>query len=292
MTSYRKSKKRQQVKSERRILPLLLIPIFLAIMFISSIELLRPSLEQEEFNDLSAMVHAQESIEIENPAADETYRDDIQTEISDNVIPEVSDTVLETEQTMLPQYVPIYEKNPDLFGWIHIEGTSVDYPVMHSPDEPERYLQKGFNGEYSVSGVPFMAAECYGGCGNYILYGHNMKNGSMFHTIMSYENEDFWQEHPLIHFDTLYQSGAYKVFGAFYSKAYYVDDADVFRVYDYTDLRDEAVFYEFAEQAKAASLYDTGVEAQYGDEFITLITCAYHAANERFIVVAVRDTEK
>ena len=134
-----------------------------------------------------------------------------------------------------------------------------------------------------------MAANCYEGCGNYILYGHNMKNGSMFHTIMSYADETFWKKHPVIRFDTLYQAGEYKVYAVFYSKVYYVEDNDVFRVYNYTDLNDEAVFYEFAKQAENASLYDTGVEVEYGDTFITLITCAYHTDNGRFVVVAVKE---
>lgn len=81
------------------------------------------------------------------------------------------------------------------------------------------------------------------------------------------------------------------MYAAFYSKAYYVEDEDVFRVYDYTDLNDEALFYEFVEQAESASLYDTGVDVEYGDTFITLITCSYHTDNGRFVVIAVKDKE-
>ena len=277
-------------KSRRRIWPLLLIPVFASLMIISVIELIRPSAEQNDFEELSAMVHASRPAETEHTCPTEIFCEETQSEITEDVLPTSEPANIETEKSMLANYIPIYEMNTDSFGWIHIEGTVIDYPVMHTPDEPERYLRKNLSGEYSLSGVPFMAADCYEGCGNYILYGHNMKNGSMFHAIMSYGDEAFWKEHPTICFDTLYQTGEYKVYAAFYSKAYYVEDKDVFRVYDYTDLNDEETFYEFAEQAKRESLYDTGVEVKYGDEFITLITCSYHTRNGRFVVIAVRES--
>lgn len=283
--------KNKHPKSKQRIWPLLLIPVFASLMIISVIELLRPSVEQNDFEELSAVVHASEFFETEHINPTDISGAENQLEITEDVRPTSEPANMETEKSMLANYIPIYEMNTDLFGWIHIEGTVVDYPVMHSPDESERYLRNNLNGEYSLSGVPFMAADCYEGCGNYILYGHNMKNGSMFHAIMSYADERFWEEHPTICFDTLYQTGEYKVYAAFYSKAYYVEDEDVFRVYDYTDLNDEALFYEFVEQAESASLYDTGVDVECGDTFITLITCSYHTDNGRFVVIAVKDKE-
>lgn len=279
-------------KSNWRIFPLLLIPCFLAVMIVSIVELIRPGAEQNEFQELSAIVHSSDTSEPEHKEPTEisaSKKEPISTEpisMEDTLVADEA-VDMNTEPAMLANYIPIYEMNPDLCGWIWLEGTVLDYPVMQSPDEPERYLRKNLSGEYSLSGVPFMAADCYEGCGNYILYGHNMNNGSMFHTIMYYADENFWEKHPTICFDTLYSTGEYKVYAAFYSKAYYVEDRDVFRVYDYTDLKDEAVFHEFAEQAKNASLYDTGVNAEYGDEFITLITCSYHTRNGRFVVVAV-----
>lgn len=83
------------------------------------------------------------------------------------------------------------EQNPDFFGWISIEGTELNYPVMHTPKDEEYYLRRDFNGEDSQSGVPFLSASCYEGCGNYLIYGHNMKNGSMFATLLAYADRDF-----------------------------------------------------------------------------------------------------
>ena len=190
------------------------------------------------------------------------------------------------EPTMLPAYASIYEQNQDLFGWIKIEDTMLNYPVMHTPEDPEHYLRRAFDNSGAVSGVPFLDGACFTGCGNYIIYGHNMKNGTMFSAITAYADEQYWREHPVIYFDTLYETGTYEVIAAFYSKAYSKDEANVFRYYEYTDLSDPARFAKYIMQVKSAALYDTGISANYGDDLITLSTCEYHVKNGRFVVVA------
>ena len=192
----------------------------------------------------------------------------------------------EPTPTGFHRYDALYEQNHDLFGWVCIDGTKLNYPVMHTPDDPERYLRRAFDGTYSVSGVPFLDGSCYEGCGNYIVYGHHMKNGSMFAALADYADESFWQEHPVVRFDTLDGAGEYEVLAAFYSKAYKVTDRTAFRYYNYTDLTDEAVFDEYLGLVREASLYDTGVTAEYGDQLLTLSTCSYYTANGRFVVVA------
>ncbi len=184
------------------------------------------------------------------------------------------------------KYDALHEQNPDLFGWIEIDGTKINYPVMHTPDDPEYYLHRAFDGTKSSSGVPFLDGDCYEGCGNYIVYGHHMKNGSMFAALADYKDEDFWKEHPVIRFDTLTEAGEYEVLSAFYAKVYRVDDENAFRFYAYTDLTDEETFNEFVSRASEASLYDTGVTAAYGDTLLTLTTCSYHTSNGRFVVIA------
>ena len=113
-----------------------------------------------------------------------------------------------------------------------------------------------FNGEDSQSGVPFLSASCYEGCGNYLIYGHNMKSGSMFATLLAYADRDFWGQHPSIRF------------------------------YQYTDLCDPDIFTEYMEQVQEAALYDTGINAKHGDSLLTISTCSYHTKNGRFVVVA------
>ena len=116
----------------------------------------------------------------------------------------------ELEPGMLAAYAPLFERNPDLFGWIKIENTKLNYPVMYTPDDPEYYLRRAFDSSNSMSGVPFLDGRCFEGCGNYLIYGHHMKNGTMFAPITSYVKEEFWQKHPVIRFDTLYETGTYE----------------------------------------------------------------------------------
>ena len=97
---------------------------------------------------------------------------------------------------------PLFERNADCIGWVYIEGTAVDYPVMHTPDDPQRYLRKNFDKEYSSAGVPFLNGICTLDCDHLILYGHNMKKGTMFSDVTQYRNKNYYLEHPIIEFET------------------------------------------------------------------------------------------
>lgn len=194
----------------------------------------------------------------------------------------------ETEQAeaeMLPQYAALYARNPDLFGWLRIEGTAIDYPVMYSPGDPERYLHANFAGDYSFSGVPFVDGSCTADSDNLIIYGHNMLDGSMFRSLLDYQYKAFWQEHPTIAFDTLYEQGEYEVLASFYDRVYYEYETN-FKFYRFIDAKDPADFDNAMENFQKKRIYDTGVTASYGDRLITLVTCAYHTQNGRFVVVA------
>lgn len=198
-------------------------------------------------------------------------------------------TTAESVAPSLSPYTALKEGNADLFGWIKIEGTKLDYPVMYTPEEPEYYLRRAFDKSNSVSGVPFLDGNFIEGGNHYLIYGHNMKNGTMFHALLDYAEPEFWNEHPSITFDTLQKNGSYTVIGAFYSRVYYQDETDVFRFYAYSDLSDPEVFLEYVNNVAAASLYDTGESAAYGDTLLTLVTCSYHTKNGRFVVVARKE---
>ena len=194
--------------------------------------------------------------------------------------------LLTTEDGVLLEYAALYEQNHNLFGWVSIKDTDLNYPVMYTPDDPEYYLRRAFDGSSSLSGTPFLDARCFSGCGNYILYGHHMNNGTMFTTLLSYVDKEFWRKHPTIQFDTMYEKGGYAVLAAFYAEICPEDAEGVFRYYNYTDLREKAVFEDYLRQVKSAALYDTGVEAEHGGQLLTFSTCSYHTENGRFVVVA------
>lgn len=192
------------------------------------------------------------------------------------------------ERSVLPQLAPLYVQNPDLFGWLRIEGTPIDYPVMFTPNDPEYYLHRDFYGEKLNSGSLFVDSACPPDGNYYLIYGHSMKNKTMFGTLKQYANRSYWEEHRTVQFCTLYEKRTYTVIAAFYSKVDGAKKSVGFHYYDYRDLSDPVVFREFVSGVLDASLYDTGVGAEYGDELITLSTCNKRLSNGRFVVVAKR----
>lgn len=189
------------------------------------------------------------------------------------------------ERGILPQYEQLHEANADFYGWLSIDGTKIDYPVMYSPDEPGKYLYADFNGNYSLSGTPFLDELCSPGSDNLLIYAHNMLDGSMFKDLLGYEEQDFCTGHPVIVFNTLYEQREYEVLAAFYDKIYQQTD-DCFKFYQFIDAENEDDFNYAISQFEEKALYDTGVTAEYGQQLITLITCTYQTENGRFVVVA------
>ena len=221
-----------------------------------------------------------ESNATEDATAEETKTADMSGEILGS-----SESTDEAE--ILPHLAEMYAQNPDLAGWIKIEDTVVDYPVMYTPEDGEKYIYADFQGKFNVAGLPFIEDDCRMDpeSDNLIIYAHNMKNGSMFASLMKYQKETYWKEHPTILFSTLHEEREYEIVSAFYDKVYYQHET-CFKFYQFIDARDEAHFEEAMDYYYEHALYDTGVTAEYGDRLITLVTCAYHIENGRFVVVA------
>ncbi len=245
--------------------------LFLTSAGLLTVTLLRSSAENADFERLAGQVASS-------------------TPLSTPHQPEAQDDK-ETAPVLLPQYAALYKQNTDLAGWIRIEGTKIDYPVMLTPWEPEFYLRRAFDKTPSQSGVPFLGEGCSEDGKNAILYGHNMENGTMFADLLSYAQEEFWQEHPIVRFDTLTAEGEYEVLAVFYAQAYTRQDETAFRYGEYTDLRESARFSEYLQQIQERALYDTGVEAKHSDSLLTLSTCSNHTEDGRFVVVAVKKAE-
>lgn len=192
------------------------------------------------------------------------------------------ESVEESVSKQLEAYAQLKEQNSDFIGWISIEGTNIDYPVMQSVDEPEFYLNHDFNKNYSVYGLPFLDENCMlGESNNLIIYGHHMTNETMFHEISYYKNQNFWIEHPLIQFNTLDEVAEYEVVACFCWDA----EGDDFRFNQYTDL-DQSKFSEYMANIYERQYYSTEIEPLYGDELLTLVTCDYTYNNGRFVLVS------
>ena len=188
---------------------------------------------------------------------------------------------------VLPKYQSLYSKNNEMFGWIEIKNTHINYPVMQSTTDNNEYLHADFFGNYLYAGIPFADATCSRNSDNIILYGHNMKNGTMFHDIMNYKDKSYWQKNPTIMFSDLTKDYTYEIVAAFYDRVYKKSEK-VFKFYQFINAESKEDFDYAISQFKQKSIYDTGVDVQYGDKLITLVTCAYHVENGRFVVVARR----
>ena len=131
-------------------------------------------------------------------------------ELPMTVAPAESVTDTETETSAEPTEQPAAERNiqalitenADCIGWLSIDGTNISYPVMYSPSEPQKYLRRNFYGKYSQSGVPFLDGRCDLQSSNLIIYGHNMRNGTMFSDLKKYVGKDFLNAHRTVKFET------------------------------------------------------------------------------------------
>lgn len=188
--------------------------------------------------------------------------------------------------TVLPKYETLYKSNNKLIGWIKIADTNIDYPVMQTTDN-EYYLNHNFDQEESKAGALFLDYQCdvVSGCDNYIIYGHHLSSGGMFSKLSDYQSKSYYEKHKYINFDTIYEEGTYQVMFAFRSRVYDSDQV-VFKYYQFINATSEEEFTSYMNEMRKDSFYDTGVEAYYGDQLLTLSTCDYNEKNGRFVVVA------
>lgn len=199
--------------------------------------------EKEDFNALAELVE----IPVTNPP------------ITSEPLP--AETVEPSEATepeeSLRDLSPLFEQNSECIGWLSIPNTAVNYPVMHTPKNPQKYLRMNFYGEYSQSGVPFLDYRCSPDSGNLLIYGHNMKNGTMFGELKSYTDPAFCANHPIIEFQTA---------GGLF--CYTVSEVKI------TDTSDK--WYE-----------DIGSELFEGKRCLVLSTC-YGGGNGRLLIIAIK----
>lgn len=196
------------------------------------------------------------------------------------------DDTADTLPDILPEYQTLYSLNKRLIGWVKIDDTYIDYPVLQTVNN-DYYLNHNFDQEEDKNGSIFLDKDCsiYPRSTNLILYGHHMRSGRMFGQLNKYSSEKFYKEHKYIQFDTIYEKGTYEVMYVFRSKIYEESEI-VFKYYQFTDAVSETEYESNMKQMADMSLYDTGVNAEYGDELLTLSTCDYYTSDGRFVVVA------
>lgn len=207
-----------------------------------------------------------------------------QSEESPEAVPAEAGTALKENP-----YAGAFAENPDIQGWLQVEGTVIDYPILQREGEDEYYLYRNFMGEDDKSGSLILDEDSSVSGGefttNLLIHGHNMKDGSMFGELEEYKSEDFCKEHKYMKLYTRDGEHNYEVIAVFESQVYYSTD-QVFKYYYFFQADTEEEFDYFYDNIKELSMYDTGVTAEFGDKFLTLSTCAYHVEDGRFVVVA------
>lgn len=181
----------------------------------------------------------------------------------------------------------LMEENADVAAWLTIPGTEIDYPVMQTPENEDYYLYRDFYGNENQNGSLLISAGCdiENENTNWIIHGHNMRSGAMFGSLLNYRKKSYMKDHNLIFLDTLEGRRTYEIIAVFESQVYHENDY-VFKYYQCYDIESWEEFDSFYNNIKRLSLYNTNVEAVYGDHFLTLSTCSYHTENGRFVVVA------
>lgn len=212
---------------------------------------------------------------------DKNLQNELINNISTNVLEE------DAQNEVIDTVKELQNENADVKAWIKINDTNINYPVVQTNDN-DYYLYRNYRKENSNYGSIFIDknSDIENTNSNIIMYGHNMKDGSMFGDLLKYEDEEYYNNHKYIEFVTNTNSSTYEIIAVFKSRIFYKNEKDVFRYYYYTDLDTEEDYNYYIDNCKQLSLYDTGVNAEYGEQIITLITCEYSSENGRMVVVA------
>ena len=180
--------------------------------------------------------------------------------------------------------------NPDFAAWLHIDDTLIDYPVMKSPEsDPEFYLHRDFDKNESSSGCLFVGAGCTIDSDAFIVYGHNMSNGTMFGELDSYADYDYADGHQVIVLATPSEVRHYRVFASFQSRIYAEGESGL-RYYDQVGWLSQDDYDELVGTVRAMSEIDIKNAPTYPQQLLFLSTCSYHTDEGRFVVVAYRES--
>jgi sortase B len=250
--------RRKKAKAWLYVIP---VSILVAVLVISSGFALRVYLAERR--DQNSLARLREEIKTEKPPENETT-------------------------TFVNRYESVMEQNADFACWLNIPDTSIDYPVMKtSEDDPEFYLRRGFDKEYSFAGTLFIGGGCNLDSDSFIIYGHNMDTDTMFGELDRYADPDYALKHRFINIGTPTEDRVYRVYAAFQTRIYSADE-NVFKYYEQIGALDEPAYRDTVAQIRSMSMFDLADAPQYPAQLLFLSTCSYHTKNGRFVVAAYR----
>ena len=275
----------EKTKAKRKRISIIIYLLLTALIILSLIYIINFFSLKQEAKEQSKLLNAIDIYEKE--VAKNTLEDE------ERVIEENEETVIgknteeqkkETERML--QVKQLQGQNTDIVGWLEIENTNINYPVLQGADN-NYYMTHNYKNEKSKNGSIFLEANYNWNIpsNNLLIYGHNLGNGMMFQELLKYEKKSFYQEHPVIRFTTAEEDAEYEIISVFKSRVYYKSEKNVFRYYYFINNESEEEYNEFVKNAKNASLYPIDATASYGDQLITLSTCSYYVEDGRFAVV-------
>ena len=202
--------------------------------------------------------------------------------VSEDLSPESEKTDSESkEPVILEKYQDLHTKYPDIVGWIF------DYPILMNKEDSNYYLYRNFKKEESKHGSIYLNNECDLNLKSSIslVYGHNMKDDTMFGGLKKYLDKDFYEKNRIINLDTLYEENQYEVVGVFLSKIYKQDELEVFKYYNYKGKLSEDDFNDYKNGVSQLLKIGDLSEVKYGDTLVELVTCDYHEEDGKLIVL-------
>ena len=213
-----------------------------------------------------------------------------ETKIVDTIEVDENKVTKESTKRMI-QVKSLQQENSDVVGFLEIENTNISYPVVQGKDN-EYYMTHNYKREKSKNGAIFLDKDYDWNIpsNNYLIYGHNLNNGTMFQELLKYANESYYKNHPTISFTTADEECVYEIISVFRSKVYYTSD-NVFKYYFFINPKTEETYNDYIKNIKEIYLYNIEKTANYGTQLITLSTCSYHVKDGRFVVVGAKKEE-
>ena len=286
-------KKTKAKRKQIHVIIYLLLSILMAlsiIYIINFFSLKQEAKEQSKLLNTTNILTMEDTNEfVQNNLENET--ENVEADLEENkdttATENMEEKAQETERML--QVKQLQEQNADIVGWLEIENTNINYPVLQGTDN-SYYMTHNYKKENSKNGAIFLDANYNWNIpsNNLLIYGHNLGNGMMFQELLKYEKKEFYQEHPVIRFTTKDEDAQYEIISVFKSRVYYKSEKNVFRYYYFINNKSEEEYNQFVKNAKNASLYPIDATANYGDQLITLSTCAYYVEDGRFVVVGRR----
>lgn len=281
----------QKKRQLKRILYWVTIGILVAVILVCggmiAHKFISDAMDKAEYEELQNLVPEVSRPPI--PTGDVTVPDT--TDPPDSTEPSVTEPdeerPIHPESDILYQYRALYEINNDMVGYIEIPGTSIRYPVVQSPYQANYYLRRNFYKRSATCGTIYVREACDVNkpSDNVTIYGHKMRNGTMFADLHKYKDQSFWEENRYIHFDTLTEYHTYEIFAVFQTTA---NTSGSFNYHLFDDAQNETQYDNFISKCKSLSYYDTGITPVYGEKLITLSTCDKDIEDGRLVVVARR----